>query len=297
MLKFLLIFGFFGTILAVEGSGRSPRPSHIPRYVFGRPYHGFMSHLEDSVKDCESGSYQEGYLLQPLDHFNSSNSGMWPEYYQYNFQFYNSSTSDLVFFMLGGESAIGAKWVCQTSYAYLQWAKQYGAAVFQAEHRYFGKTIGAKWVCQTSVAYLQWAKQYGAAVFQAEHRYFGKSKPKPDQSVANLQWFTPEQILADYNYFISQMNKQYFGGKQMRWVLFGGSYPGSLTAWMRIAYPNASIGGLSSSSAVNLWVDYYGYATNMQKNYKKQSSSCAMNIGDGFKKIQSMSYSEAGRAQ
>ena len=100
----------------------------------------------------------------------------------------------------------------------------------------------------------------------------------------------------------------------MRWVLFGGSYPGntflilaledhrmhvsgSLTAWMRAVYPNASIGGVSSSSAVNLWVDYYGYATNMQKNYKKQSATCAKNIGNGFKRIQSMSLSESGRAQ
>jgi len=258
MLKVVLLFVL---LLVVAVEGRSPRSSHIPRHVFGRPFHGFMSPLEDSLKDCEVGSYKDGYLLQPLDHFNSSNSGMWPEYYQYNFQFYNGS-SDLVFFMLGGESP-----------------------------------IGAKWVCQTSVAYLQWAAKYGAAVFQAEHRYFGKSKPKPDQSVENLRWFTPEQILADYNRFISEMNKQFFNGKQMRWVLFGGSYPGSLTAWMRATYPDSSIGGISSSSAVNLWVDYYGYATNMQKNYKKQSASCAKNIEDGFKKIQTMSYSETGRAQ
>ena len=75
-LKFVLLLGFFAG--AVFGE-RTPRPSHIPRHVFGRPFHGFMSHLENAVADCGPGSYQEGHLLQPLDHFNSSNAGLWPQ--------------------------------------------------------------------------------------------------------------------------------------------------------------------------------------------------------------------------
>jgi len=253
---------FFLLFLALALGARTPRPRHLPRYSFGRPFHGFLSRIEDATEsDCDGGSYEEGYIMQPLDHF-SDNSRMWSEYYQYNMKFYDPQTSNLVFFMLGGESPIDAKWVCKESYAY-----------------------------------MQWAKQYKAAVFQAEHRFFGKSRPFPEQTVENLAWFYPEQILADYNYFISQMNQIYFSGKKMKWVLFGGSYPGSLTAWMRIAYPNASIGGVSSSSAVNLQVDYYGYATNMQKNFKNYNSTCAFNIQTAFQRIQSMSFSEDGRKQ
>uniref|UniRef100_A0AC34Q0L5 Serine carboxypeptidase S28 n=1 Tax=Panagrolaimus sp. JU765 TaxID=591449 RepID=A0AC34Q0L5_9BILA len=259
-----LLHIFLVALVFVTGfeAGRSPRPRHLPRYTFGRHFHGLLSRIEDAAADCDGGSYQEGFITQPVDHFDDSNKKTWNEYYQFNLNFYDASSSDLVFFMLGGESPISAKWVCKESYAY-----------------------------------LQWAKKYKAAVFQAEHRYFGKSRPFSSQTVENLAYFTPEQILADYNNFISQMNRIHFNGKAMRWVLFGGSYPGSLTAWMRAAYPNASIGGVSSSSAVNLQVDYYGYATNMQKNYQGYNANCGANLEAAFKKIQTMSFSEDGRKQ
>uniref|UniRef100_A0A7E4UZ86 Serine protease K12H4.7 n=1 Tax=Panagrellus redivivus TaxID=6233 RepID=A0A7E4UZ86_PANRE len=258
----LKVGAFCLLVLLVAGiAARVPRPSHIPRHVWGRPFHGLLSPLEDATNSQCDTTYEEGNFTQPLDHFNSSITDTWQQYYQYNTN-YATPGSNIVFFMLGGESPIGAKWICRSDYAY-----------------------------------LQWAKKYGATVFQVEHRYFGRSRPKPTQTTENLKWFTPEQILADFDAFINAMNKDFFNGKQMKWVLFGGSYPGSLTAWMRAAYPNSSIAGISSSSAVGLFVDYYGYATNMQKNYKKQSAACGSSIEAGFKKIQTLSLSEAGRKQ
>ena len=41
--------------------------------------------------------------------------------------------------------------------------------------------------------------------------------------------------------------------------MFGGSYPGGLASWYRAAYPDASVGSLSSSGVVNPIIDFYQF--------------------------------------
>jgi len=53
--------------------------------------------------------------------------------------------------------------------------------------------------------------------------------------VKNLAWLTSEQALADLAAFITEMNNQY---NISAWIAFGGSYPGSLAAWLRLKYPH-----------------------------------------------------------
>uniref|UniRef100_A0A914DVB3 Serine carboxypeptidase S28 family protein n=2 Tax=Acrobeloides nanus TaxID=290746 RepID=A0A914DVB3_9BILA len=243
----------------------NPKPRHIPQFVFGRPYGGFLNRPDGSNNEedisCGSNniSYEEGWITQPLDHFDLNNTISWQQYYHYSFDLYNGS--GLVFFMLGGETPLRARFICNTGY---HW--------------------------------MVWAKQYGAAVFQIEHRYFGQSRPRVDQSVQNLQWFTPEQILEDYNDFIQQMNVKFFSNiTKPRWVMFGGSYPGTLTAWMRTVYPDLTIGGIASSGAIGLTVNQYSYAVNMQKDYGSNDPNCASNIKAAFTQMQTMVYSETGR--
>ncbi len=47
---------------------------------------------------------------------------------------------------------------------------------------------------------LMWenAKQFGALLVFAEHRYYGASQPLGNASARNLQYLTHEQALADY---------------------------------------------------------------------------------------------------
>lgn len=56
---------------------------------------------------------------------------------------------------------------------------------------------GCRYVQHTG---LMWenAKQFGAMVVFAEHRYYGASQPLGNTSAQNLQYLTHEQALADY---------------------------------------------------------------------------------------------------
>jgi len=49
-------------------------------------------------------------------------------------------------------------------------------------------------------------------------------------SVKNLAYLSSEQALADLAKFIVGMNQRYNLGNA-KWISFGGSYPGSLSAW------------------------------------------------------------------
>ncbi|KHJ81855.1 hypothetical protein OESDEN_18456, partial [Oesophagostomum dentatum] len=166
--------------------------------------------------------------------------------YQYNSKFYNASKG-LVFLELGGEGSISPP--------------------------------GDKWVRDESTTMMKWAQEFGAAAFQLEHRFYGpkENSPTGKQDTESLKLLTIDQALADIKEFIDQMNAKYFANTKTHWVTFGGSYPGdlfaaplkhmscsygqfpgSLSAFFRETYPDYTIGAISSSSAVHVFVDYYG---------------------------------------
>ena len=43
------------------------------------------------------------------------------------------------------------------------------------------------------------------------------------------------------------------------WITFGGSYPGSLSGWMRLRFPHLVAGSVSSSGPLFAKLDYYEY--------------------------------------
>ena len=66
----------------------NPKPRHIPQFVFGRPYGGFLNRLDGSKNEedisCGSNnniSYEEGWITQPLDHFDLNNTISWQQVY------------------------------------------------------------------------------------------------------------------------------------------------------------------------------------------------------------------------
>jgi predicted alpha/beta superfamily hydrolase len=77
-------------------------------------------------------------------------------------------------------------------------------------------------------------------------------------SVANLKYLTSEQALADLAYFIEGMNADYSLTSKNKWIVFGGSYPGSLAAWARFKYPHLIHGAMSASGPLLAKKDFKG---------------------------------------
>lgn len=67
-------------------------------------------------------------------------------------------------------------------------------------------------------------------------------------STENLRYLSSEQALADVANFIKAMNKEYSLSPDVKWIVFGGSYSGSLAAWMRLKYSDLVHGSVASSS-------------------------------------------------
>ncbi|EYB85935.1 hypothetical protein Y032_0288g1485 [Ancylostoma ceylanicum] len=257
------MYSFYGLILTsllTEAVNFSP-------VIFGRPRGGFLKAPDSNGPQTESKYMVYSNITQKVDHFSNSSTAKWLQRYQYNSKFYNASTG-IVFLMIGGEGAISPP--------------------------------GDKWVRDESITMMQWAKEFGAAAFQLEHRFYGpkENSPTGKQDIGSLNLLSIDQALEDIKEFINQMNAKYFAGTKTHWVTFGGSYPGSLSAFFRETYPEYTIGAMSSSSAVHVFVDYYGYLVHTEENYRAESNDCAEYIRTAFINMQKLAYSgQNGREQ
>jgi hypothetical protein len=93
-----------------------------------------------------------------------------------------------------------------------------------------------------------------------------------DISTENLRFLSSEQALADLAYFITSMNQKYNLTDDQRWIAFGGSYPGSLAAWLREKYAHLVHGSISTSGPLLAKIDfieYYEVVVDSLKTYKK----------------------------
>lgn len=131
----------------------------------------------------------------------------------------------------------------------------------------------AKWMTQG--AWIQYAKEHNALCFQLEHRFYGKSHPTEDLSNDNLKYLSSEQALADLAYFIVAMNEKHqldFG--TVKWIAFGGSYPGSLAAWLREKYPHLVFAAVSSSGPLLAKADFREYFDVVTQSLGTYSDNC-----------------------
>lgn len=55
--------------------------------------------------------------------------------------------------------------------------------------------------------------------------------------------------------------------RNAKWVVFGGSYPGSLAAWSRMKFPHLVHAAVSSSSIINTKIDNKGTVYNALFKY------------------------------
>lgn len=74
--------------------------------------------------------------------------------------------------------------------------------------------------------------------------------PNGDLSTANYRYLTVQQALADLKHFKESYQRELGAEDANQWIAIGGSYPGALSAWFRVAYPDTTVASLSSSGVV-----------------------------------------------
>lgn len=157
-----------------------------------------------------------------------------PQRFFMNKEFYKAGGP--VFLMIGGEGAISSKWMGEG-------------------------------------AWIHYAKEHNAYCFQLEHRYYGASRPTPTTTTAELKYLSSEQALADLANFIVAMRAEH-NLVDAKWISFGGSYPGSLSAWLRKDYPHLVHGSISSSGPLLAEADFIEYLDVVEQSLKTHSDTC-----------------------
>ena len=95
-------------------------------------------------------------------------------------------------------------------------------------------------------------------MYALEHRYYGLSLPPGDPlSPGYLDHLTSDLALHDVSTFITAMNG--LNPTIETWTTFGGSYPGMMSSWSRLRYPDLIGQGVSSSSPVEVVLDMQEY--------------------------------------
>lgn len=201
----------------------------------------------------------EQWFTQRLTHFNDANKATWQQRYWYNSTFWKPGGP--VFIMIGGEGEANPMWMVEGTW-------------------------------------IKYAQEFGAFTFMLEHRFYGHSHPTVDMSVENLQFLNSEQALADLAAFVQAMNIK-FKLTDCKWICFGGSYPGSLSAWFRLKFPHLVAGAVATSAPVFAELNFKSYLDVVTASLQTTSygKTCTDSIAGATEKIQSMVTSDEGRQQ
>ncbi|XP_034488476.1 putative serine protease K12H4.7 [Drosophila innubila] len=105
------------------------------------------------------------------------------------------------------------------------------------------------------------AVENGGMLFYTEHRYYGQSWPHENNSlsVKDLTHLSLEQALADLAHFIRDQKSRNPKLTHSKVVLIGGSYSGSMVAWMTQLYPELFSASWASSAPLMAKSDFYEY--------------------------------------
>eukprot|EP01126_Amoeba_proteus_P027853 TRINITY_DN2756_c0_g1_i20.p1 TRINITY_DN2756_c0_g1~~TRINITY_DN2756_c0_g1_i20.p1 ORF type:complete len:332 (+),score=49.04 TRINITY_DN2756_c0_g1_i20:645-1640(+) len=184
------------------------------------------------------------YPDQLVDHFSSSTSTFTQRYYKNDTYFTPNSP---IFVIMGGEGAIPPS-----------------TGIFYP------------WV-------LVLAQRFGALVVEPEHRFYGTSQPYPTYSINDLSLLTPQQALADTARFILWIKEQYKSPESLV-LTIGGSYPGFLSAMMRLRYPAVVDFAYAASAPLLFWSgqvsSQYAYYQVVSRSAELSSTGCLADVRD-----------------
>lgn len=227
--------------------------SSSPLFHNGRPRGGFLG-SPYVTSNANLRAAEPQWFTQRLDHFDPQNSRTWQQRY-----FVNGSTFGVngpVFLMIGGEGPLSAFWVA----------------------------VGSM---------VEYAEKNKALVLALEHRYYGASHPTSDTSVENLKYLSSEQALADIAAFREAMTSQFSLNDKNKWITFGGSYPGALSAWFRYKYPHLAYGAVASSAPIQAQLDFPQYLEVSTESLGTQE--CKDNVKTATSMTEKYTQTEGGR--
>lgn len=173
-----------------------------------------QSHDFDGQNNSAQYKYQIKTIDVPVDHFSFSLQDTFKLRYLVN-NTWQTENDAPIFFYTGNEGAIET----------------------------FAENTGFVW---------EIAPQFGALVVFAEHRYYGESMPYGNKSYADPQhlgYLTSEQALADFVDLIQYLRTK-AENRNSPVIVFGGSYGGMLSAWIRMKYPHIVQGAIAASAPI-----------------------------------------------
>lgn len=103
----------------------------------------------------------------------------------------------------------------------------------------------------------QLAKAFKAHIISLEHRYYGKSMLFEKITGSNLRFLKIPQALEDIIRFKKEISRE--RGLTGKWISFGGSYAGILSAYLRSSYPNEFSAAFSSSAPIHVHFTFPEY--------------------------------------
>lgn len=119
---------------------------------------------------------------------------------------------------------------------------------------------------------------------------------KRDLSDDNLQYLSSEQGLADLATFRQFIHTSMNLTDDNKWISFGGSYPGSLSAWFRLKYPHLVHAAVSSSAPMLALIDFTDYMVVVNNSLTTYNPQCPIEIQKATQKVQSLIQTQDGRA-
>lgn len=200
------------------------------------------------------------YVLQRQDHIDEDNTKTWSQAFYVNDTFWVPQSEAPIFLCIGGEGP-----------------SLDGSAVVASVH------------CNVAV---EWLQEKSALMFALEHRYYGchnmSACPVSNLSgTSALRFLSSHQAIQDVAIFIRAMNTRYGLTEKNRWVTWGGSYPGMVAGWARIAHPELIHAAVASSAPVFAKYDMPEYLNHVSEAYTVSdngvggSAACQTAIRDG----------------
>ncbi|MBN3310475.1 TSSP protease, partial [Amia calva] len=143
--------------------------------------------------------------------------------------------------------------------------------------------------------HVSMAAQHSALLVSLEHRYYGQSAASTldnDQlDTERLSQLSSQQALYDLMLFQQYICRLYGLTSRNTWISFGGSYAGSLSAWLRGKFPHLIYGAVASSAPVKAQLNFTEYNKVVAKSLSNPvvggSDQCVLAVRQAFSVLDS----------